>query len=175
MDDKSIIDRNTYKVYEHAEDYPDAFICDKRIAPVIALLNKKGYSTFASCGGHYKNEFYEWFNEDISNLESLIKDTKVIITEVRDNSFDYISWIDKTMIYILFNDKYDFEALPEGFELYEKQDDNRSCIQCFVSYYDQNNKRKKRNIVEKELNEKINKLNEWVKKLPDKKGMINYE
>lgn len=172
MDDKSIISKDTFEVFKHEEDCPYAFICDKRIARVIALLNKKGYSTFASCGGHYKNEFYEWFNEDISNLESLIEDSKVIITEVRDDSFDYISWVDKTLVYILFDKKYVFENLPEGFEIYEEQDDNRTCIQCFVSYYDENNKRKKRNIVEQELDEKINKLNEWVKELPNKKGMI---
>ena len=171
MDDKSIISKDTFEVFKHEEDCPYAFICDKRIAPVIALLNKKGYSTFASCGGHYKNEFYEWFNEDISNLQSLIEDTKVIITEVRDDSFDYITWVDKTLVYILFDKEYVFENLPEEFEIYEN-DDNRTCIQCFVSYYDENNKRKKRNIVEKELDEKINKLNEWVKELPNKKGMI---
>ena len=171
MDDKSIISKDTFEVFKHEEDCPYAFICDKRIAPVIALLNKKGYSTFASCGGHYKNEFYEWFNEDISNLESLIEDTKVIITEVRDDSFDYITWVDKTLVYILFDKEYVFDNLPEGFELCEN-DDNRTCIQCFVSYYDENNKRKKRNIVEQELDEKINKLNEWVKELPNKKGMI---
>ena len=171
MDDKSIISKDTFEVFKHEEDCPYAFICDKRIAPIIALLNKKGYSTFASCGGHYKNEFYEWFNEDISNLESLIEDTKVIITEARDDSFDYITWVDKTLVYVLFDKEYVFDNLPEGFELCEN-DDNRTCIQCFVSYYDENNKRKKRNIVEKELDEKINKLNEWVKELPNKKGMI---
>ena len=58
MDDKSIISKDTFEVFKHEEDCPYAFICDKRIAPTIALLNKKGYSTFASCGGHYKNEFY---------------------------------------------------------------------------------------------------------------------
>lgn len=175
MDDKSIISKETFEVFKHEEDCPYAFICDKKIAPVVALLNKKGYSTFASCSGHYKNEFYEWFNEDMSNLESLIKDTKVIITEVRDDSFDYISWVDKTLVYILFDKEYEFENLPDEFELYENEDDKRTCIQCFVSYYDKNNKRKKRNIVEKEIDEKINKLNEWVKGLPNKKGMINYE
>lgn len=53
MDHNSIIDRNTFTVYEHAEDYPEAFICDKPIAKAVALLNKKGYKTVASCSGHY--------------------------------------------------------------------------------------------------------------------------
>ena len=57
MDHNSIIDRETFEVYEHAEDYPKAFICDKRIAPSIALLNKKGYKTLASCSGHYRMEW----------------------------------------------------------------------------------------------------------------------
>ena len=172
MDDKSIILKDTFEVFKHEEDCPQAFICDKRISTAIAELNKKGYKTFASCGGHYKNEFYEWFNEDISNFEDIKEDPKVIITEVRENYFDYISIVNRTLIYILFNEKYDFNYLPEGFDYYNNPGDNRTCIQCFVSYYDENNKRKKRNIVEKELDEKINKLNEWVKELPNKKGMI---
>lgn len=45
MDDKSIISKDTFEVFKHEEDCPYAFICDKRIAPIIALLNKKGYST----------------------------------------------------------------------------------------------------------------------------------
>lgn len=53
MDHNSIIDRETFEVYEHAEDYPKVFICDKPLAPAVALLNKKGYITKASCSGHY--------------------------------------------------------------------------------------------------------------------------
>ena len=59
MDHNSIIDRETFEVFEHAEDYPKAFICDKRIAPSVALLNKKGYKTIASCSGHYRLEWNE--------------------------------------------------------------------------------------------------------------------
>ncbi len=57
MDHNSIIDRESYEVYENAEDYSKAFICDKRIAQSIALLNKKGYKTLASCSGHYRIEW----------------------------------------------------------------------------------------------------------------------
>lgn len=59
MDHNSIIDRETFEVFEHAEDYPKAFICDKRIAPSVALLNKKGYKTLASCSAHYRLEWNE--------------------------------------------------------------------------------------------------------------------
>lgn len=53
MDKNSIIDRKSFNVCTHAEDHPEVFICDKAIAPVVALLNKKGYKTFSSCSGHY--------------------------------------------------------------------------------------------------------------------------
>lgn len=168
MDDKSIILRDTYKVFKHEEDCPYAFICDKNIAPIIATLNKKGYTTYASCGGHYKKEFYEWFNEDKKNLEEYKKDSKVIITDIRENNFDYISIVDRTVIYILFNQKYEFSSLPEGFHYYESDGDERTCIESYISYYE-NNKRKKRNIVEKEIEKNINKLNEWAKNLPNGK------
>ena len=57
MDQYSLIDRDTLEVFEHAEDHPKVFICDKRIANSIALLNKKGYKTLASCSGHYRVEW----------------------------------------------------------------------------------------------------------------------
>lgn len=175
MDNFSIIDRNNYEVYKHEEDCPLGFICDKLIAPVVAELNKKGYETFASCSGHYKNEFYEWFNEDISELEECKKDDKVIIKEVRDDSFDYWTIVDKTITYILFNKHYSFDNLPESFDYYVSDDDDRTCIRAIISYYDEHNNRKKRNVVEQEIENNCNKLNEWVKQLPNMKGMIKYE
>ena len=66
MDHNSIIDRETFEVYEHAEDYPKAFICDKRISKSVALLNKKGYETYASCSGHY------FVNYETSNAHTYI-------------------------------------------------------------------------------------------------------
>jgi len=41
MDHNSVIDRESFEVTLHAEDHPKVFICDKTIAPVVALLNKK--------------------------------------------------------------------------------------------------------------------------------------
>ena len=92
-------------------------MCDKPIAPVIALLNKKGYKTFASCSGHYRIEFYEYFDEDISKLKEYQNDERIIIKKVKDNSFDYWQEVDKTHIYILFDDKYEFDNLPSKFKL----------------------------------------------------------
>lgn len=174
MDNFSIIDKNTYEVFKHEEDCPYAFICDKALAPTVALLNKKGYETFASCSGHYKSEFYEWFDEDISNLEEYQKDKNIIITEIRENNFDYMSIVDKTLTYILFSKKYEFDSIPEIFEFYKDEYD-RTCIQSWINYYDENNKRKKRSIVEKEIEQRCNILKEWVNKLPDMKGNDNYE
>ena len=71
MDKNSIIDKESFEVCTNAEDHPKVFVCDKLIAPAVALLNKKGYKTFASCSGHYKIEFYEYLNEDIKNRVKL--------------------------------------------------------------------------------------------------------
>ena len=70
MDKNSIIDKESFEVCTHAEDHPKVFVCDKLIAPAVALLNKKGYKTFASCSGHYKIEFYEYLNEDICQFSN---------------------------------------------------------------------------------------------------------
>ncbi len=163
MDHNSIIDKTNYKVYKHAEDYSLAFICDKLIAPSVSLLNIKGYKTYASCSGHYKLEFYEYFDCDLSKLEEYSNDKRIIIKEVRDNSFDYWYEVDKTHIYILFSSIYKFDELPDGFE-YINYDD-KTCIDCTINYYDLENKRIRRD-VECEIEEKNNILKSWVDKLP---------
>lgn len=171
MDKNSIIDKTTFEVCTHVEDHPDVFICDKLIATVISILNKKGYKTFASCSGHYRIEFYEYFDEDINKLEEYQKDERIIIKKVKDNSFDYWKEIDKTLLYILFTDKYKFENLPSEFKLSIDNglDYPRTYIECEISYYDDNNEHRKMIDVLKEINSKCKLLKEWAEKLPIKK------
>lgn len=166
MDHNSIINRTNYKVYKDSEDYPNAFICDKLIAPAVAILNKKGYKTKASCSGHYKVEFYEYFNCDISNYDEYSKDVRIIIKRVGDNSFDYWQEVDKTHIYILFDNVYTFDNLPDGFEYI---DGDKTCIDSSISYYDKHNNKRIRKDVECELEEKCKILKNWAEKLPENK------
>lgn len=165
MDHNSIIDRKNYNITVHAEDNPDVFICDKMIASSVANLNKKGYKTYASCSGHYKIEFYEWFDEDISKLEEYKNDDRIIIKKIKENSFDYWSEVDSTLIYILFIKKYNFDSLPAGFSYYI-DDTGRTCIECQINYYDDNNTKKTRKNVEIEIDEKNKLLKDWVDNLP---------
>ena len=163
MDHNSIIDKNTFNICKHAEDHNDVFICDKEIAEAISLLNKKGYITYASCSGHYKIEFYEWFDEDINKLEEFKNNPRIIIRKIKEKSFDYWSEVDKTQTYILFKKQYHFTNLPEGF--IEETSDDRTSISCPIYFYDKSGK-KKRDIVEKEIKEKCNILKKWVEQLP---------
>ena len=170
MDKNSIIDKATFEVCTHAEDHPNVFVCDKPIAPVIALLNKKGYKTFASCSGHYRIEFYEYFDEDISKLKEYQNDERIIIKKIKDNSFDYWQEVDKTLLYILFDDKYEFDNLPKDFKLTTNngRDYSRTCIECEISYYDESNQHKKMIDVLNEIDNKCEMLREWAEKLPIK-------
>ena len=148
MDQNSIIDKTTFDICKHAEDHKEVFICDKEIAPAISLLNKKGYETYASCSGHYKIEFYEWFDEDINKLEELKNNPRIIIKNIKEKSFDYWSEVDKTQVYVLFKKQYSFNNLPEGFieETTNNRMELRGLIQalelattkykdCFVTIY----------------------------------------
>lgn len=98
MDHNSIIDRETFEVFEHAEDYPKAFICDKRIAPSIALLNKKGYKTIASCSGHYR---LEW-NEQNKTLIYILFDKEYKFNSI-PNGFEIMLTDGKTQIESFIN------------------------------------------------------------------------
>ena len=168
MDSNSIIDKKTFEVCTHAEDHPNVFVCDKPIASVIALLNKKGYKTFASCSGHYRIEFYEYFDEDISNLEEYQKDERIIIKKIKDKTFDYWQEVDKTLLYILFDDKYEFINLPSEFKIIinNGKDYPRTSIEYEISYYDKNNEHRHKIDVLNEIDDKCNLLKEWAEKLP---------
>lgn len=172
MDSNSIIDKDTFEVCTHAEDHPQVFICDKRIAPVIALLNKKGYKTFASCSGHCRIEFHEYFDEDISKLKEYQNDEKIIIKKIKHNTFDYWQEVDRTLLYILFDNKYVFDNLPKDFELTINVGKGypRTCIECEISFYDELNQHKKMISVLKEIDSKCEILKQWVDKLPDNKN-----
>ena len=166
MDHNSIINKNTYEICKHAEDHENIIICDKEIADSIALLNKKGYLTHASCSGHYKIEFYEWFDEDIKYLEEYKNNPRIIIKKIKEKSFDYWSEVDKTQTYILFKKQYNFENLPEGFQ--KETSEDRTSISSIIKFYDDNGK-KKRDIVENEIKENCKKLKKWVEKLPEER------
>ena len=164
MDHNSIIDRNTFEVTLHAEDHKDVFICDKEIANALALLNKKGYKTIASCSGHYKIEFYEYLKEDISKLEEYKNNNRMIIKEIREKDFDYWQEVDKTIMYILFDKKYNFNNLPKGFELDNTRE--KTCVEYIINFYDENNKHRTIKDVTREIESKSKELEEWVKLLP---------
>ena len=112
MDHNSIIDKNTFEIYEHDEDYPNIFICDKRIASSIALLNKKGYKTLASCSGHYR---LEW--NDQKDTSTYILFDKIYEFKYIPNSFIKEDRDNKTVIESLTNliengklrDRFEFE------------------------------------------------------------------
>ena len=171
MDHNSIIDKETFEVCTHAEDHPNVFICDKPIAPAISILNKKGYKTFASCSGHYRIEFYEYFDEDINNLEEYQKDERIIIKKIKDKTFDYWEEVDRTLLYILFDDKYEFNNLPSEFKLLinDGRDYPRTSIECEISFYDENNQHRKMVSVLKEIDSKCEVLRQWAEELPVRK------
>ena len=173
MDHNSIIDKESFEVYLHAEDYPKAIICDKSLSKVIALLNKKGYKTFASCSGHYEISFYEYFDIDIKELSEYENDPHVIIKNIRDNKFDCWEEKEKTFTYILFDKIYDFEDLPDGFEYKISQNPitaiDRSCIGKYINYYHSDNNRKTRKEIEQEIDENCETLLKWAEKLPERK------
>ena len=165
MDHNSIIDRDTFEVTIHAEDHPKVFVCDKPIAPIVALLNKKGYKTIASCSGHYRIEFYEYLDEDIKYLDEYKQDDRIIIKKVKDKTFDYFKEVDMTHMYILFDKDYYFTTLPLDFNV--RKNDNRLMIDYTINYYDEKHNHKSISMVMREIDNKCKLLEEWVKELPN--------
>ena len=81
------IDKNfdIFKTKQDTRLQPPYFECDELFAPIISILNRKGYKTKSCCSGHIINEIP--FSK---NSFSLL--------------YDYA--------YIIFDKKYDFPQIP---------------------------------------------------------------
>lgn len=49
---------NVYKTIEDCRYVPPIFECDELMAPIICILNRKGYKTKYCCSGHVNNDIY---------------------------------------------------------------------------------------------------------------------
>lgn len=88
---------NVYKDVEDCRYVAPLFECDELLAPIICILNRKGYKTKYCCSGHVNNDVYD--KEEIGLVEN--------------NNSCYIAFEEdpKTLI----NNKY--FTVPKGFKL----------------------------------------------------------
>ena len=151
MNDLKYINTNSWEICDNPKNYIPV---DSKIAKIICVLNKKGYITKSSCEGHHDIRFVDIDDADIAYLDEFKSDSRTIIKEIRDDSFDY--WTE------LFNDSYKFASLPEGFKL-----EDGNCLRHNIEYYDNNLKRRAIPLINEEI-KKYNKiLYEWASNLPN--------
>ena len=170
-----ILEGNKYVNLENYEvvDMPDGYIeCDAGIADVIAILNKKGYETYTSCAGHNKTEFYGPDEYKLSELERIKNNSKYIISKITDNYVYARTESTATYIYIAFAKEYEFENIPEGFELKKPSKVfPRTKIGKMIYYYDDNafynnnSVRRPDEEIEKEIKESREALTKWANNL----------
>lgn len=162
MDEKKIVDLNSLKILE---DDSKIISVDKLIAKTVLTLNKAGYKTLASCSGHYcYPKMTLQYNVDLEFLEEVQNDPLAFAAEIRDDNFDCWSADRITTIYIMFDKKYNFPNLPEGFNQKEN-----GTLRHIIEFFDNNSKRKSSEDITKEI-EKYNKILEiWASKLPVRK------
>ena len=134
----AFIDSMTFDIYSEIESiseiYSRSFQCDDLIAPIISVLNKKGYRTKACCSGHpYEGRNFVYsvserlpYNETFSCVEINEGDLEGDYPEFRDfmskfykagkKVFRHLVKTTPYEAYILFDKKYFLEDvfLPIG-------------------------------------------------------------
>lgn len=147
------LNSNTFEIVN------DIFEVDELIAETISILNKKGYHTLYCCSGHVKDSrLYEKYHLHKDELND--KHNYHIINE-RDNYVDVLIPYQDTVVYIMFDKKYDFD-LPKSFRWI----DDKTIYSYKISYYE-NNKKRNGNDIQKEIENVNNELLSWVLSLPN--------
>lgn len=168
-DNLRYIDLKNYKVVDEPQGY---IPCDKEIADVIAILNQKGYKTFASCAGHNRIDFTPICSCDISHLEQIKNDKSFRISKITENEILYRTEVLATSTHISFEKDYNFENIPIGFELKKSKNFARPVLCKMIYFYDENSTiRRSDDEIDKELNDGWKALYEWAKNLKDIKNI----
>lgn len=95
----------------------DCFDVDDAIAPVIKVLNLKGYTTNYCCSGHPCGVRMEMFWEDCDDdpmnfIVGIISAEKLPDSK---NSYRILFDTPAIQLYISFGEDYAFEKIPDGF------------------------------------------------------------
>ena len=170
MDNMIYINLDTH---EKTEDVPGYIRCDKEIADVIMELNKKGYKTTASCAGHNKSGSINKYTLPLKDYEEWIKtfgNHKLLVRteEYDDKSFVCISKETTANIYIAFAHNYDFDEIPDGFEVSNFNDGTN--LSCRIYYYEDEKeetweKMKTQKQIDDEIENARANLLTWAKKI----------
>ncbi len=178
MDNTTYISLDTY---EKVEGVPGYIHCDKEIADVIIELNKKGYETIASCAGHNRSgsvgryfipekDYDEWI-ETFGEHPSIVR-----VEKYDDEHFVCLSKETMTTTYVAFEENYEFESLPEGFE--QSELDSGITLNRKIYYYEDEEeetwqKMKTQKQIDSEIKDAQARLLAWAKNLKpvNEKGM----
>lgn len=176
----SVIMKDEWRGFEYNTEAGcyNSFECDELIAPVIILLNKKGYQTEHCCSGHLYGDMDEviYCHEDKEEADIFkIFPSTSHYYKVGNNCFRLI--VDNMIssdCYISFNKSVkEFETLPDGFRQ-EKTEKGEVYISAEIIRLDSSDEYRKLqennpySFFEKRT-KLMKSLYEWVQKLPDKK------
>lgn len=144
-----VIDSNTYELI----DSENMIIANNKIADTIRILNKKGYFVKEfDCGElrsyHMIKNLIPYINKE-ANKQNLLLLTLL------------------TSIFIVFEKNYNFENIPEGYDVVE----NPKGLLCQIKYYqnDEVTNLKEFEEILNEQNKYLILLNDWAKELPERK------
>ena len=134
---------------------------DKQLVKIISVLNKKGYYTEVCSRAKISTPFL------IGNLiHDLIEQELLEINcDTKDKIKNVIKQCDYESTIIIFKEKYEFDNLPNGFQLIGKD------LFYYLSTLKDSEGIEFKELVEldKEYHNSLKLLDEWVNKLPNRK------
>lgn len=124
-----LIHKQTFDILKSIPDESELenyFSCDEEIAPVISLLNKKGYTTTFCCSGHLYDEITDTLIiDDPEATEESIRDTfpgvirmKKVLTDPEEGTYGFQVTLRQNLgmqTYITFEKDIELPSIPDKF------------------------------------------------------------
>lgn len=168
---KVYISKKNFDIVEN----PDVIAVDESLANIICKFNKKGYltRTHHCIDSGYDPKYIVYYSDYMGTLDKIKLDSDNKMEIVNDDYYMYSRKYKNANIIIEFKRDYKFKEVPEGFDylVIERKHFKIGMLRCNISIVNKDGNWIIPTEYESIKNKHLKNLEDWIDKLPVKKGL----